>query len=91
MPDALWSTSPTGLGYCNCIMRVQLAKLRNQLWDASRQMDPVYKAFPRLPSIRRARKDVNAALHGAYEFYRRSTAGCPEHDAARGSAAPALE
>lgn len=51
-------------------MRVQLARLRNQLWDASRQMDLVGRVFPKDARVGRARKDVSAALHGAYLTWR---------------------
>lgn len=45
---------------------LQLGSLHRQLWDASRQMDHLQRLLPKDPVVRRARKDVNAALHGCY-------------------------
>lgn len=47
-------------------MRVLVSRLRNQLWDASRQMDLVRRTFPKDRTVGRASKDVSAALHGSY-------------------------
>lgn len=47
-------------------MRVHIARLRNQLWDATRQMELVQRTFPRDRLVGRARKDVSAALHESY-------------------------
>lgn len=51
-------------------MRVSVARLRQQLWDASRQLGRLQVAQPKHPELRRAVKDVNAALHGSYEVWR---------------------
>lgn len=45
---------------------LQLGILQRQLWDASRQMDHVARLLPKDGTVRRARKDVNAALHSAF-------------------------
>lgn len=50
-------------------LRVLHSRLSRQLWDASRTMDLVLKVFPKDASVRRARKDVNSALHGSYLLF----------------------
>lgn len=50
-------------------LRVRIAKLRNQLWDASRQVDRVSRTLPGR-ELKRAAKDVSSALHAAYELWR---------------------
>lgn len=52
-------------------LRVRVANLRKQLWDASRTLDKL-QASPlgKLADVKRARKDVSAALHGSYEVWR---------------------
>lgn len=47
-----------------------LGRLRGQLWDASRQLDAVQRGFPKDVKVRRASKDVKAALHSAYILWR---------------------
>lgn len=51
-------------------MRVSVAHLRNQLWDASRAMDRLRVTLAKDPNFKRADKDVKAALHGSYEVWR---------------------
>lgn len=52
-------------------LRVRVASLRKQLWDASRTLDKL-QASPlgKLGDVKRARKDVSAALHASYEVWR---------------------
>lgn len=47
-------------------LRLQLGSLQRQLWDAHRQMEHVRRLLPKDVVVRRASKDVKAALHGAY-------------------------
>lgn len=62
------STDSTDGG--NVELWMLLGRLRGQLWDASRQLDAVQRGFPKDVKVRRASKDVKAALHSAYTLWR---------------------